>query len=237
MYVCTCARVAGASTEAQLRNVFLKCVTPGADINVGAIGGSITEHDDSWAGNFSALLSHLCPRAQVRMHNGARASHGALTLGLCARAVMAPELDIAMLEFSLNDQGQYTLPNGTFSSLPYELATRTVLTGTDPTPAVFGISFWGRSFTYDSAQPYHEEVHKLYGVTGISLRDMVWPYFSKGRAPFATKADVCSDVHHPNAFVHGLTAQVSAHTNMNELTWKVEVEVQHGATRADCSEV
>ncbi|KAG5177540.1 hypothetical protein JKP88DRAFT_332825 [Tribonema minus] len=186
-------KLRGEVTDLQLEPFFRKCVTPGSAVRVGAIGGSITHAPTSYVWSLGALLGEMCPHANVTALNGARSSHGALTLGLCARAVTHAALDVAVAEFALNDLGQYTRAEGAFrgqfSALPYELMMR-------------------NAFTHESAQEAHEEVGRRYGVTGLSLRDLVWPYFTAKRAPYAARGDVCSDLHHPNAQFQHFTAEL-----------------------------
>jgi hypothetical protein len=77
-------------------------VTPGSHIVVGAIGGSITRHGDSYLYELGKLVKKLCPLAHVDVRNGARGATPSLILGLCARNVIGPEVDIAVMEFTLN---------------------------------------------------------------------------------------------------------------------------------------
>eukprot|EP00611_Tribonema_gayanum_P030156 TRINITY_DN829_c1_g2_i1.p1 TRINITY_DN829_c1_g2~~TRINITY_DN829_c1_g2_i1.p1 ORF type:complete len:460 (-),score=77.42 TRINITY_DN829_c1_g2_i1:38-1417(-) len=200
----------GASTERQLQVLFRKCITPGARIVLGVLGGSISAFEDvSYQYPLGKFLRGLCPFATVEVHNGARAAHGSLTVGMCARCGLGQHVDMLILEFSLNDWSHYHRHNET-ACTSYELALRTALTSFQHAPAVLGLFFWGPYFTKQSAQDYHEPLCKHYGVTGISMRDLVWPYIEAQKAPWTKRTDVCSDSHHPTPVVHLYTANLIA---------------------------
>jgi hypothetical protein len=78
--------------------------------------------------------------------------------------------------------------------MPYELLVRNLLTGYTPVPAVFSLQYWGANFGFDnSVQMQHEEVAERYGITGLSMRDLVQPFIEAERKPWATKEDVLKD--------------------------------------------
>jgi hypothetical protein len=87
------------------------------------------------------------------LQQGATAS---LVLGLCARNVVAPDVDIMIVEFTLNDSNTYRgVPNkkGVSSmSLPYELMVRNILTAYEPAPALIQLYYWGANFDKKTAQ-------------------------------------------------------------------------------------
>eukprot|EP00611_Tribonema_gayanum_P019958 TRINITY_DN3559_c0_g1_i2.p1 TRINITY_DN3559_c0_g1~~TRINITY_DN3559_c0_g1_i2.p1 ORF type:complete len:405 (+),score=103.72 TRINITY_DN3559_c0_g1_i2:100-1314(+) len=198
----------GASTERQLQVLFRKCVTPGARIVIGVLGGSISGFTDvSYQWPLQTLLQKLCPEADVQLHSGARGGHGSLTVGMCMRCGLGRHVDLLILEFSLNDMIHYHRHNET-GSPPFELAVRTALTSFQHAPAVVGLFFWGPFCTYDSAQAFHAAICAHYGVTGLSIRDVVWPYYQSARAPWAQRADVCYDVHHPTDATHRWVADL-----------------------------
>lgn len=101
----------GASTELQSERLFRKCVTPGATIRVGVLGGSISSPDraspggDSYSIRFAQRLQTMCSEAKVVTFNGARNATGSQTLGACASTAMGDTkaLDIVLMEFTLND--------------------------------------------------------------------------------------------------------------------------------------
>ncbi|KAG5181718.1 hypothetical protein JKP88DRAFT_320787 [Tribonema minus] len=198
----------GGLTDLQLEVFFRKCANPGSVINVGAIGGSNTQLPWSFLWPVVDLLQEMCPHTTVTGFNGARGSHGSLTLGMCIKTVTAPQLDIAFAEFALNDQGQYRRQNGRTSSFPYELMTRTMLANYDPAPAVFNLFMWGRSFTFDSAQADLEPVVEHYDVTALSLRDLVWPFVTAQAEPWPNVARLTHDNNHANEAVQHYVGQL-----------------------------
>ncbi|KAG5181720.1 hypothetical protein JKP88DRAFT_246088 [Tribonema minus] len=198
----------GGITDLQLEIFFRKCVTAGSVINVGAIGGSNTQLPWSFLWPVVDMLQEMCPKTTVTGFNGARGSHGSLTLGMCVKTVTAPELDIAFAEFALNDEGQYRHQNGNTSSFPYELMTRTMLANYDPAPAVFSLFMWGRNFKFDSAQADLEPIVEYYNVTALSLRDLVWPYVMDEAEPWPSVARLTRDKNHAIASIQHYVARL-----------------------------
>lgn len=44
-----------------------------------------------------------------------------------------------------------------------------------------------------SAQAQHEAIAQRYNVTGISMRDLIWPYYEKKRKPYYPKTAIVVD--------------------------------------------
>jgi hypothetical protein len=42
-------------------------------------------------------------------------------------------------------------------------------------------------------QAQHEAIAERYNVTGISMRDLIWPYYEKKRKPYQSKAAIVVD--------------------------------------------
>ncbi|KAG5186881.1 hypothetical protein JKP88DRAFT_162137 [Tribonema minus] len=197
------------TTNEQLEVLFQKCVTPGASITVGAVGGSITAgagagvgDENAYIHRIAASVQRFCPAATVSAVNAARGGTGSLTTGMCLQNMLGPHVDLLAMEFSLNDREQYTV-GGEFSAAPYELLTRAALSAFAHAPALYGIFFWGVNFQHASAQGAHLAVARRYGVTGVSMRDVVWPCLDAASPPYATRDAVLADArHHPSAAVH-----------------------------------
>jgi hypothetical protein len=64
----------GLVTDQQLEPFFRKCITPGAKIVVGALGGSISRHKESYIWELTKLVKAMCPQAHVEGRNGSRVS-------------------------------------------------------------------------------------------------------------------------------------------------------------------
>ncbi|KAG5191774.1 hypothetical protein JKP88DRAFT_174057 [Tribonema minus] len=204
-------------TEQQLEVLFEKCVTPGASIVVASTGGSITAGGGAHVGDANVYIhrlarhvAQLCPQAAVTTINAARGGTGSLTTGMCLTNLLGPRVDLLAVEFSLNDFEQYTV-GGAFSAAPYELLLRAALTAYQHAPAVYSVYFWGQMFRHESAQEPHLAVARAYGVTGVSMRDVVWSALDARAAPYATKEAILADPkHHPNARVHNHLGDILA---------------------------
>jgi hypothetical protein len=100
----------GTQTSTQLQRLFRKCVTPGAEINFGWLGGSISiGRNFYWPRRLATLLSAMCPSASVATFDGARSGTGSFTPGACANSSMGAisrdeGLDLFISEVSLNDR-------------------------------------------------------------------------------------------------------------------------------------
>ncbi|KAG5188850.1 hypothetical protein JKP88DRAFT_177578, partial [Tribonema minus] len=166
----------GSSTDLQMQNFFRKCVTPGAVINVGILGGSISQMDYGYQINFIKHLEDMCPSADIKLYDGARGSTPSMTLGYCAVTAMGgpSELDLFISEFTLNDGVKYTA-DGAFSSLPYELMLRSVLSAFPYSPSVMTLHFWGFNFTHKTPQADLLKLAHRYNLSAISIRDVIWP--------------------------------------------------------------
>ncbi|KAG5178824.1 hypothetical protein JKP88DRAFT_350200 [Tribonema minus] len=200
----------GANTDKQLENFYRRCVTSGATIHIGILGGSISVDKEGYVGMFANRVREMCPSAYVAVHSGARNAAGSLTLGMCAStAMLTTKLDLFVADFTLNDSYKYKHTiKGIFTSTPYEIMLRNVLTQFEVPPAVFNLYFWGGAFTYDTQQDELDTLAKLYSTTGISLRDLVWPFYTSGTLPFSTKDHIVKDIHHPNRRVCQLTGDL-----------------------------
>jgi hypothetical protein len=64
----------GSITDQQLEPFFRKCITPGAKIIVGALGGSISRQKESYIWELTKLIQAMCPQAHVEGRNGSRVS-------------------------------------------------------------------------------------------------------------------------------------------------------------------
>jgi hypothetical protein len=99
----------GAWTRPQLQQLFRSCTTPGGQIHVGVLGGSISlDNTPYWPRVLRGQLADLCRNTTVVLYNGARASTGSLGLGACASTSMGAiprdrGLDLFVSEFTLND--------------------------------------------------------------------------------------------------------------------------------------
>lgn len=103
--------------------------------------------------------------------------------------------------------------------LPYEQLVRTALAHGDlggsstapitsavakEAPAVFSLYFWGQRVSNGSAQNEHLTVAQHYGITGVSMRDVVLDAIAAHREPYPEPVNVTlpGDETHPNAAVH-----------------------------------
>ncbi|KAG5186880.1 hypothetical protein JKP88DRAFT_130071, partial [Tribonema minus] len=202
----------GERTDEQLEALYHKCITPGSRIVLGQLGGSISA-DPAGGSNYGMtlqkFLQNMCPDATVQLHNAAAGTTGSLQLGMCARSGLGQHVDVLLLEFSLNDYTHYH-NRGQTESPAYELAVRAGLTSFQHAPAIFNLFFWGIGFQNTSAQEFHAPIARHYGLTGISLRDAVWPYLTAQRAPWAARGDVVKDSHHPTNAFHAYTGRLLA---------------------------
>jgi hypothetical protein len=64
----------GSVTDQQLEPFFRKCITPGAKIVVGALGGSISRQKESYIWELTKLVKAMCSQAHVEGRNGSRVS-------------------------------------------------------------------------------------------------------------------------------------------------------------------
>eukprot|EP00611_Tribonema_gayanum_P009355 TRINITY_DN1916_c0_g1_i1.p1 TRINITY_DN1916_c0_g1~~TRINITY_DN1916_c0_g1_i1.p1 ORF type:complete len:442 (-),score=138.40 TRINITY_DN1916_c0_g1_i1:1609-2934(-) len=206
---CDCLKYRGSSADVQMHNFFRKCVTPGAVINVGILGGSISQFGYGYQATFIKQLAEMCPSAEVKLYNGARSSTPSMTLGYCAVTAMGgpSELDLFISEFTYNDGVKYTT-DGAFSSLPYELMLRSVLTAFPYSPSVLTLHFWGLDFTHKTPQAALVKLARRYKVSALSIRDVIWPYYTAGRDPYGSKDKCTIDGRHPSHAVHQLTADL-----------------------------
>lgn len=199
----TALKTRGAFTDLQLQRVFRKCLIPGAIITVGAVGGSIA----AGAGNIGTrrtfvqrvgeTIQRLCPDATVEIKNAATGARGSLLSAACLTNFVGDEVDLLLIDFTLND---YLYPD---PSSPYELLLRAARTAfLKHPPAIISVYFWGQTFKYPSAQDMHVELCEYYGVTGISMRDVVWPLYVAKQAPYEAREKIVVDTHHPSIKVH-----------------------------------
>lgn len=224
-------------TAQQLDVLFLKCITPGATIVVGSIGGSITAGGGRGVGD-AAVYTHriatslaiMCPRATVTSVNAARGGTGSLTTAMCLSTLLGPHIDLLAMEFALNDWEQYSVDR-VFSAAPFELLVRSALTHFQHAPALYAIYFWGQNFRHESAQEDHHTVATHYDITGISMRDVAWKGLEFGEGLYKSRDTVLADArHHPNAAVHSHLADiVTLHLTQRFSEWAKAAQAAHAA--------
>ncbi|KAG5177295.1 hypothetical protein JKP88DRAFT_130065, partial [Tribonema minus] len=199
----------GTTTDTQLNNFFRKCVTPGSTINLGILGGSISQFSTGYQVKWISRLKQMCPVSSINLYDGARSSTGSMTLGFCAKASIGSpeEVDLFVSEFTLNDGSRYTI-DGAFNSQSYEFLLRNVITTFKYAPAIITLHFWGSPFVYESAQPDLVALAQRYKLSAISMRDAVWPYYTAQREPLATVEECTKDGIHPSDYVQKLAADL-----------------------------
>jgi len=150
----------------------------------------------------------MCPRVKLKVVNASQNATGSLTTGLCLDSYFnGEEIDIFLVDFTLNDGIKYKY-SGKQDNSPYELLIRNAMThGFISQPAIFGIYFWGNGFKRNyTTQKKHSEILTNYNIAAISMNDMVWRFINRKVIMYDTKVKIVIDGHHPNKSIHKLTA-------------------------------
>lgn len=211
-----------AGTNGRLESV-LKRMSEGETVNVGFLGGSITEgaladvNENSYSDLVVKGLEEMYPQATVNYVNaglsGTPSSLGIMRYERDIVEAFGTEPDILFVEFSVNDYQECT------DTRAYEALVRQALLDNEKTAVVLVFSVAKSKW---NMQEVEIPVGEYYGVPMISVRNAIV-------APFADKkmtdADYFADDYHPNNFGHEIMAkcilnafEVAANSNITEVS-------------------
>lgn len=105
------------TTDHQLARLFAKCLTPGAEIVLAAVGGSITAaygypnapgFNNIYINRLAEFVQQLCPMATVRAVNAARPATGSVLPSLCLRDLVGQTMDLLAIEYRCEQKPMQT---------------------------------------------------------------------------------------------------------------------------------
>lgn len=175
----------------------------GRPIRVAVIGGSITAGagassvEKRWPNRFVSFLQEKFPETRFELVNAGIGATGS-EIGACRvkRDVLGKAPDLVIVEFSVNDTSTRE------SAESYEGLIRQLLAA-DRKIDVMCLGMVDQRGV--SAQAWHEQVARHYGLPFVSYRDEVWPKIQKGELRWT---DVAADSVHPNDMGHDLAARL-----------------------------
>lgn len=190
-------------SEERIRQV-LRRAQAGDALTIGFIGGSITQGslaektENCYARRVFHWWETKFPQAKLNFVNaGIGGTDSYFGVGRCEEELLSHRPDFVMVDFSVNDEAN------AFYQETYEGLLRNILSF-ESHPAVLLLYnvFYDTGVT---AEPFHKEVAKQYGIPGISMKDTIYQDLQAGKY---TRESISPDGLHPNDAGHEKVAGI-----------------------------